>query len=66
MRTHEIHEAFDLLRDLCDPRGHALLKALEQLCIMEALSLDAVLEQLQEVSQSSNVIPLLRDYSARA
>ena len=64
MQPSEIAEAFTLLRQLCDPRGHPLLTALENFCLVESVALEAVLDGLREV-QPSNVIPLIRDYSVK-
>lgn len=62
-RTESIIQAFDLLRSQCDPRGHALLEALQDLLIVENMALDVVLEAMSE--DRSNVIPLVRDYSVK-
>ena len=64
-RQNEITEAFQLLRDLCDPRGHDLLLTLENLCIVETLALDAVLEVTSQL-RPSNVVSLIDRYSVKA
>jgi len=70
MNEPEIHEAFVLLRDICDPRGHQLLTALENLLVSETRILDDVVQVTREweITQrpSANVVPLLRDYSVKA
>ena len=68
MNTEEIREAFRLLRDLCDARGHPLLDTLEHLCLVESASLELLLCACKPlISEThSNVIPLIRDYSVKA
>ena len=59
-------EAFRLLREQCDPRGHDLLRALENLCIWESIALDEVLESMQGLGSKapSNVVEM-NDYYSR-
>jgi hypothetical protein len=64
--TQQIAQGFDLLRTQCDPRGHALLDALQSLCIVEAMALDSALGAMGETPVETNVIPLVRDYSVKA
>lgn len=68
-REHEIMNGFDALRKVCDPRGYALLDALERLCVFETRSLDSILVELDHLERhvpSTNVVPLIRDYSVKA
>lgn len=62
-RTESINHAFDLLRKQCDPRGHDLLQALENLLVVENMALDAVIEALGE--PKSNVVSLIDRYSVK-
>jgi hypothetical protein len=64
--TQQIAQGFELLKTQCDPRGHALLDALQSLCIVEAMALDSVLVAMSPEAETSNVIPLVRDYSVKA
>ena len=69
MHQQQIHEAFALLRETCDPRGHALLDALESLCIVESTAIDGILNisrELVAIEECSNVIPLIDRYSVKA
>ena len=59
-------EAFRLLREQCDPRGHDLLRALENLCIWESIALDEVLESMQGLGKApSNVVEMNDHYSRK-
>lgn len=62
-RKNEIVAGFDVLREFCDPRGHGVLDALEQLCIVEAAALDAVLEAA--APEPSNVVRMIEHYSRK-
>ena len=64
--THaeQLVEGFAALKNQCDPRGHALLDALQNLCIVEAVALDSVLSAMRP-DDVTDVIPLLRDYSMK-
>lgn len=67
MKSNEIHEAFCTLRQMCDPRGHDILDALENLCVSESVTLDEVIRTATHLKiQATNVIPLIRDYSVKA
>ena len=63
MNEPEIREAFVLLHETCDPRGHELLAALENLLITETRILDNVIQATREWRGSktlptTNVVPM--------
>jgi hypothetical protein len=64
-----IHNAFDLLRDTCDPRGLELLEALESLCLTEKKALDAILtavaDSREDEDADANVVPMIQPYSVK-
>jgi len=57
-RTEQIAEAFELLRSQCDPRGHALLNALENLCLVESYALEMflLLRRCYDLNKKSNSV----------
>ena len=69
MYETQIRDAFSLLRETCDPRGHSLLTALENLCIVESVAIDGILNisrELREIEERSNVVSLIDRYSVKA
>jgi hypothetical protein len=58
-----IAEAFRLLRELCDPRGHDLLGSLESLCISESIGLDAFYESFSKPDLS--IVTAIDQYSKK-
>jgi hypothetical protein len=48
MNEPEIRDAFVLLHETCDPRGHELLAALENLLITETRILDNIVQATYE------------------
>jgi hypothetical protein len=62
-RTETISQGFNLLRGLCDPRGHDLIDALQDLCILENMALETVLDESR--SLSSNVVSMIGRYSEK-
>jgi hypothetical protein len=61
-----IAEGFRLLRERCDPRGHDLLRALENLCLCESIALDAVVKAVREPDEpSNNVVEMIDHYSRK-
>ena len=61
-----ILEAFALLRKQCDPRGHALLKALEDVCLTESAALERVMDAIANPAPVSNVVSMIDRYSVKA
>ena len=59
-----ILEAFALLRKQCDPRGHDLLEALENLVLTEAASLNRIEEVMEPLR--TNVVSMIDRYSVKA
>jgi len=68
-KTEQIAQGFALLREQCDPRGHDLLLALENLCLVESIAVD-MLAAGKAVAPSgeqelSNVVFLTDRYSMK-
>ena len=70
-RTETITRGFELLRTQCDPRGHDLIDALEDLCLVQNMAngmtqkaLETVLDDLRS-PEPSNVIPLINAYTVK-
>lgn len=61
-RSQQIADAFDLLRTQCDPRGHALLEAMENLWLVESAALDCILDIPEP---PSNVVSMIDGYSMK-
>lgn len=56
----EIHRGFAQLRDMCDPRGHDLLEALELAFIGQQAGLDRVDGAMQVLAATDTVDTTLR------
>lgn len=65
MNETEIKEAFVLLRDLCDPRGHHLLAVLENTLLTEAALLDGFVNMGRLTEEHANVVPMIDPYSRK-
>lgn len=65
MNETEIKEAFSLLRDLCDPRGHSLLAVLESTLLTESALLDGFVNMGKLTEDRSNVVPMIAPYSRK-
>ena len=65
-RAIDVMEAFALLREMCDPRGHNLLTALENLCIVDSVALDGILQATELLlTPPPGVVSRIEDYSVR-
>jgi len=63
MTVKEITEAFELLRKTCDPRGHAVLRALENLCIVEHVALEGL---IAATKSPDAIVTRIDNYSKKA
>jgi len=68
-KTEQIAQGFALLREQCDPRGHDLLLALENLCLVESIAIDMLAvgqaTPSPEADALSNVVFLTDRYSMK-
>jgi len=62
--TKDITEAFALLRDLCDPRGHDLLEVLEAVVLTERASLNLLSRTMDEFLDV-HTVSAISDYSRK-
>jgi len=64
-KTEQIAQGFALLREQCDPRGHDLLLALENLCLVESIAIDMLAAAPTEAEKPTNVVFLTDRYSMK-